>query len=76
MRSRGGGLALEPSLGLTGTGGAMDVTLGAGERLQVHVDCVDGLGAVVTIEDVDDMGGSVSGWITIIFARYGCKTFS
>ncbi len=29
----------------------------AGERLQVHVDCMNALGKVVTIEDVDDMGG-------------------
>ncbi len=34
--------------------------LAAGERLQVHMDCMNAVGAVVAVEDVDDMGGSVS----------------
>lgn len=39
------GLGLE-SVGLVGS-----------ERLQVHMDCLNALGKVVTIDDVDDMGG-------------------
>jgi len=31
------------------------------EQLQVHMDCINAVGEIVTIEDVDDMGGSVSG---------------
>ena len=30
------------------------------ERLQVHMDCMNALGQIVKIEDVDDMGGLVS----------------
>lgn len=30
------------------------------EQLQVHMDCINAVGEIVTIEDVDDMGGSVS----------------
>lgn len=30
------------------------------EQLQVHMDCLNAVGEIVTIEDVDDMGGSVS----------------
>ena len=29
------------------------------EQLQVHMDCLNAVGEIVTIEDVDDMGGSV-----------------
>lgn len=29
------------------------------EQLQVHMDCINAVGEIVTIEDVDDMGGSV-----------------
>ena len=36
------------------------VPLRATEQLQVHMDCLNALGEVVGIEDVDDMGGSVS----------------
>jgi hypothetical protein len=36
-----------------------DVVLLGSERLQVHMDCMNALGQVVAIEDVDDMGGSV-----------------
>lgn len=31
-----------------------------GEWLQLHVDCMNGVGEVIGIDDVDDMGGSVS----------------
>jgi hypothetical protein len=30
------------------------------EQLQVHMDCANAVGEIVSIEDVDDMGGSVS----------------
>lgn len=30
------------------------------EQLQVHMDCINAVGEIVAIEDVDDMGGSVS----------------
>lgn len=30
------------------------------EQLQVHMDCMNALGQIVKIEDVDDMGGLVS----------------
>lgn len=36
-----------------------DVVLTGQERLQVHLDLMNGVGDIVTIEDVDDMGGSV-----------------
>ena len=29
------------------------------EQLQVHMDCLNAVGEIVSIEDVDDMGGSV-----------------
>lgn len=29
------------------------------EQLQVHMDCMNAVGEIVSIEDVDDMGGSV-----------------
>jgi hypothetical protein len=37
-----------------------ELTLLASERLQVHMDCMNATGEIVAIEDVDDMGGSVS----------------
>jgi len=33
------------------------------EVLQVHMDCLDGSGRVVSIEDVDDMEGQVSSFV-------------
>ena len=41
------------------------VVLQAGERVQVHMDCMNGFGEVVTIEDVDDMGGSCWTYIRV-----------
>jgi hypothetical protein len=35
-------------------------TLLSSERLQLHMDCMNALGQVISIEDVDDLGGSVS----------------
>ena len=34
------------------------------EQLQVHMDCLNAVGEIVSIEDVDDMGGSVSNPLT------------
>eukprot|EP01041_Mallomonas_annulata_P000798 gene798-1550_t len=45
------------------------VVLEEGEVLQVHMDCVDGLGRVVKIEDVDDMGGQC--WTYFRIAVHG-----
>lgn len=36
-----------------------DTTLERSQQLQVHMDCMNALGQVVKIEDVDDMGGQV-----------------
>lgn len=41
------------------------VVLLPGERLQVHMDCINGIGQIVTIEDVDDMGGSCWAYIRV-----------
>lgn len=30
------------------------------EKLQLHIDCLNALGEIISIEDVDDMGGVVS----------------
>ena len=45
------------------------VRLRAGERLQVHMDCLNALGEVVSVEDVDDMGGSC--WCYIRVSAHG-----
>lgn len=37
-----------------------DFELLPGERLKLHMDCLNAHGQIVTIDDVDDMGGSVS----------------
>jgi hypothetical protein len=42
-----------------------NVVLLPGERLQVHMDCINGIGQIVTIEDVDDMGGSCWAYIRV-----------
>eukprot|EP01032_Pedospumella_encystans_P011063 gene11063-12896_t len=39
------------------------------EQLQVHMDCLNAVGEIVTIEDVDDMGGSC--WTYIRVAVHG-----
>ena len=56
-------LRYPPGLGL----GALVLT--GGERLQVHVDCINSLGQVVTIDDIDDMGGSC--WTYVRVAVHG-----
>jgi hypothetical protein len=42
-----------------------------GEQLQVHMDCMNALGEIVSIEDVDDMGGSC--WTYIRVAVHGIE---
>lgn len=41
------------------------------EQLQVHMDCLNAVGEIVTIEDVDDMGGSV-----IMYCPFPCARHS
>lgn len=36
-----------------------DLKLLPHEKLQLHMDCVNALGEIVGVEDVDDMGGVV-----------------
>ena len=36
-----------------------DVFLQGTEELQAHMDCMDGSGRVVAIEDIDEVGGQV-----------------
>ncbi len=35
------------------------IRLESSEKLLVHMDCMNALGQIVKIEDVDDMGGQV-----------------
>lgn len=44
---------------------APELILQSNEKLQVHMDCINSIGEIVAIEDVDDMGGSVSIYIFI-----------
>lgn len=36
------------------------VQLQSHEKLQIHMDCLNALGEIVNVDDVDDMGGVVS----------------
>jgi hypothetical protein len=36
------------------------------EQLQVHMDCLNGIGETITIEDVDEMGGSVFNFCNLL----------
>lgn len=56
-------LEYPPELGLAA------VALVSGERLQVHMDCLNAFGQVVTIDDIDDMGGSC--WTYVRVAVHG-----
>jgi hypothetical protein len=38
------------------------VELLAHEKLQIHMDCMNAVGEIITVDDVDDLGGAVS-WI-------------
>lgn len=49
--------------------GLAAVALAGGERLQVHMDCLNAFGQVVTIDDIDDMGGSC--WTYVRVAVHG-----
>jgi hypothetical protein len=37
-----------------------EINLFPHEKLQLHMDCLNALGEIVTVDDVDDMGGVVS----------------
>jgi hypothetical protein len=41
------------------------------ERLQVHMDCMNALGQIISIEDVDDLGGSC--WTYIRVSVHGVR---
>jgi hypothetical protein len=30
------------------------------EKLQIHMDCMNSIGEVITVDDVDELGGAVS----------------
>ena len=49
---------------------ATELILQPNEKLQVHMDCINSIGEIVTIEDVDDMGGSVSCTLYIYIFLY------
>lgn len=36
------------------------IQLMAHEKLQIHMDCMNAVGEVITVDDVDDLGGAVS----------------
>ena len=42
------------------------------EKLQVHMDIANAVGEVVTIEDVDDLGGSVSCMVNCNYLLFEC----
>lgn len=42
-----------------------DICLEGSERLLVHMDCMNSLGQIVKIEDVDDMGGQCWTYIRV-----------
>eukprot|EP01038_Epipyxis_sp_PR26KG_P009383 gene9383-12642_t len=46
-----------------------DIVLKQSEKLQIRLDCINAIGDIITIEDVDDMGGSC--WVYIRAAVYG-----
>lgn len=54
--------------------GQSNIPMSGKEFLQVHIDCMNSVGEIITIDDVDDLGGSVSGCIytkfTISFVIY------
>ena len=45
---------------LTAAMDLQDVVLLPGETLKLHMDCMNSYGQIITIDDVDEMGGSVS----------------
>lgn len=34
------------------------------EKLQLHIDCMNALGEIVSLEDVNDLGGAVSRFLS------------
>jgi len=61
--STGTGCSFPPGLGLEG------MLLTADEYLQVHMDCMNGHGKVVPIDDIDDMGGTCWTYIRVSVHR-------
>ena len=57
------GCAFPPSLGLNA------IKLSHDEYLQVHMDCMNGHGKVVNIDDIDDMGGTCWTYIRVSVHR-------
>ena len=43
--------------------GLHDIILEMDEQLLVHIDCLDALGRIVSIEDIDEMGGTI--WVYV-----------
>ncbi len=37
-----------------------DIVLKDKENLSLHFDCMDAFGNIITVDDVDDLGGSVN----------------
>jgi hypothetical protein len=43
--------------------------LSATEKLNIHLDCMNSLGQVITVDDVDDIGGAVGRLLCICCNR-------
>lgn len=48
-----------------------DVALGPDEKLRVHMDCIDGMGRIVSVDDVQDMGGQC--WVYLRVSVHGVQ---
>ena len=46
------------------------IILLANERLQLHIDCMNAYSQIISIEDVDDMKGTVSLFISFFIDSY------
>ena len=42
------------------------IQLLANEKLQIHMDCMNAVGEVITVDDVDDLGGAVRAFISVV----------
>jgi hypothetical protein len=49
-----------------------EINLFPHEKLQLHMDCVNALGEIVGVDDVDDMGGVVSLFLMLLFSLFSC----
>ena len=52
------------------------VVLLPGERLKLHMDCMPAYGPIITIDDVDDMGGSVRSIADCWFINVNLRSIS